>query len=107
MRVMEFLNHNGSSPFANWFDDLDSQAAAKVAVAVTRMEQGNLSNVKGLGGGLFEYRLAFGPGYRIYLGKDGNTIVVLLGGGTKRRQQSDIDTARLHWAEYKHRKKEH
>ena len=104
---MEFLNHNGSSPFANWFDDLDSQAAAKVAVAVTRMEQGNLSNVKGLGGGLFEYRLAFGPGYRIYLGKDGNTIVVLLGGGTKRRQQSDIDTARLHWAEYKHRKKEH
>jgi len=106
VKVIEFLDHNGASPFGDWFNGLDAQAAARVAVAIVRMEEGNLSNVKGIGSGLFEYRLAFGPGYRIYLGKDGNTIVVLLGGGTKRRQQRDIDTARLRWKDYKRRKKE-
>lgn len=81
-------------------------AAAKVAMALTRMEHGNLSSVKGVGGGVFEYRINFGPGYRIYFGKDGQKIVILLGGGTKRRQQRDIDAALLCWADYKHRKKQ-
>jgi putative addiction module killer protein len=62
--------------------------------------------VKGVGNGVLEYRVDFGPGYRIYFGKDGEHIVVLLIGGTKRRQQRDIETARAHWADYKRRKKE-
>lgn len=70
------------------------------------MGQGNLSNVKGVGGGALEYRIDFGPGYRIYLGRDGDAIVILLGGGTKQRQQIDIAATQERWADYKRRKKE-
>ncbi|MCY4136980.1 MAG: hypothetical protein OXF56_01780 [Rhodobacteraceae bacterium] len=70
------------------------------------MEQGNFSNVKGVGAGILEYRIDFGPGYRSYFGKDGATLVVLLGGGTKARQQRDIVAARNCWQEYKWRKRQ-
>jgi putative addiction module killer protein len=68
------------------------------------MGQGNFSNVEGVGSGVFEYRIDFGPGYRVYFGKDGETLVVLLGGSTKKRQQRAIEAARESWKEYKHRK---
>ncbi|MBK3404020.1 type II toxin-antitoxin system RelE/ParE family toxin [Methylorubrum populi] len=108
MEIREFLDGRGGSPFASWFDDLDAQAATKVTVALTRMERGNLSNVKGVGGGVQEYRIDWGPGYRLYFGQDGDTLIILLCGGTKRRQQDDIAEAQAqaHWAEYKQRKKE-
>jgi len=61
--------------------------------------------VKGVGAGVFESRIDFGPGYRIYFGKDGGELVILLGGGTKKRQQSDIETAHARWHDYKRRKK--
>jgi putative addiction module killer protein len=64
-----------------WFDHLKAEAAAKVSVALTRLESGNFSNVKGVGGGVYEYRIDFGPGYRIYLGKDGDQLVILLTDG--------------------------
>jgi putative addiction module killer protein len=67
MDVLQYLTSKGESPFGAWFDDLDAQAAAKITIAVTRIGQGNLSNVKGVGSGVFEYRLNFGPGYRIYM----------------------------------------
>lgn len=70
------------------------------------MEQGNFSNVKGLGGGVVEFRIHFGPGYRVYFGKDGDRLVILLGGGTKKRQQADIETARTYWQDYERRKKQ-
>ena len=69
-----------------------------------RLELGNFSNVKGVGAGVFEYRIAFGPGYRVYFGKDGDALVILLGGGTKKRQDRDIATAQLRWKDYKKRK---
>ena len=69
-------------------------------------ELGNFSNVKGVGGGVFEYRIDFGPGYRVYFGKDGDAVVILLGGGTKKRQDRDIATAHDRWADYKKRKTE-
>ena len=75
-------------------------------MAITRMAQGNLSNTKGVGGGLQEYRIDFGPGYRIYFGRDGERLVILLGGGTKRRQSDDIRNAQALWADYRQRKKE-
>lgn len=68
MEIREFLDSRGGSPFAIWFDDLDAQAAAKVTAALTRMERGNLSNAKGVGGGVQEYRIDWGPGYRVYFG---------------------------------------
>ena len=67
---------------------------------------GNLSGIKGVGGGVFEHRIDFGPGYRIYFGKDGDALVILLGGGTKRRQRQDVETARGRWRDYKRRKRQ-
>lgn len=69
------------------------------------MEKDNFSQVKGVGAGVFECRIDFGPGYRIYFGKDGERLVILLGGGTKKRQQRDIQAARECWADYKARRK--
>lgn len=102
--VREYLDVTGRSPYAHWFNRLDSIAAAKVATALIRMQRGNLSNAKGVGGGVFEYRINFGPGYRIYFGRIGDLLIVLLGGGTKRRQQEDIKAARGFWREYKQRR---
>src|SRR5438270_1597869 len=103
--VREYLDARGRSPFAAWFDALNSTAAAKVATAVTRVGLGNFSKVKGVGSGVFEYTIDFGPGYRIYFGKDGESLVILIGGGTKKRQQEDIAAAIECWAAYKRRKK--
>jgi putative addiction module killer protein len=69
-----------------------------------RISAGNFSNVEGVGSGVFEYKLDFGPGYRIYFGKDGQELVILLGGGSKKRQQRDINTALARWQDYKRRK---
>ena len=86
-----------------WFDGLKAQAAAKVSVALARLELGNTSNIKWLSG-LGEYRIDWGPGYRIYLVQDGDDLIVLLGGGTKARQQRDIEIARQLLKEYKFRR---
>ena len=69
------------------------------------MEHGNFSNVKGVGAGVLECRIDFGPGYRVYFGKEGDVMIILLGGGTKKRQQRDIAAARRLWQEYRRRKR--
>jgi putative addiction module killer protein len=102
--VREYLDRQGRSPYKTWFDRLNAQAAAKVATAVTRLALGNMSNVKGVGSAVFELRIDFGPGYRVYFGKDGECLIILLGGGTKRRQQRDINAAIANWEDYKRRK---
>ena len=104
--VREYLDAKGISPYAKWFDRLNATAAVKVATAVHRMEQGNFSNVKGVGAGVYEYRIDFGPGYRIYFGKDGDRVVILLAGGAKKRQDADVTTAKAHWRDYKRRKRQ-
>jgi putative addiction module killer protein len=91
--VKQYIGLDGKSPFGQWLDDLDDPAAARVLTAMTRIEQGNFSNVKGVGGGVFESRIDFGPGLRVYFGKDGPAIVIVLGGGTKKRQARDIADA--------------
>lgn len=102
-KVVEYLRQ-GVSPFGSWFAGLDARAAAKVATALYRLEQGNFSNVKAVGKGVSEYRLEFGPGYRIYFGQEGSMVVILLGGGSKKTQRKDIKTAQALWAEYKSKK---
>jgi len=72
--------------------------------ALYRLGQGNFSNAKGVGGGVFEYRIDFGPGYRVYFGKDGAAFVILLGGSTKKRQSLAIAAAAGAWTDYKRRK---
>ena len=99
-KVVEYIR-KGSSPFGVWFSVLDGQAAAKVTVALYRLEQGNFSNSKSVGKGVAEYKIDFGPGYRIYFGQDGDELVILLGGGSKKTQPKDIKTAQMLWMEYK------
>jgi putative addiction module killer protein len=105
LEIRYYLARDGRSPFEGWFASLDPTARAKVTVAIARLEQGNLSNAKGIGEGVLEYRINFGPGYRVYFGRDGGTLVILLTGGTKRRQQRDISAAIEMWADYRQRKR--
>jgi len=102
-QIRELLLADGASPYADWFNSLSADVAAKVATANLRMQQGNLSNVEWFRG-IGEYKIDFGPGWRIYLAKDGFQIIVLLGGGSKRGQQKDIDRAVDLWNDYKRRK---
>lgn len=104
MQVQEYIREDGSSPYQKWFDSLDAIAAAKVTVAKSRLELGNTSSIKWFDG-IGEYRIDWGPGYRIYLAQDGKQLIVLFGGGTKKSQQSDINQARELYQEYKKRKK--
>ena len=104
IRVEEYIREDASNPYKQWFDGLTAQAAAKVTVAKLRMELGNTSSIKWFDG-MGECVIDWGRGYRIYLAKDGDTLIVLFGGGTKRGQQRDIDKAKALLAEYKTRKK--
>jgi putative addiction module killer protein len=105
LELRYYLAGNQESPFEIWFDDLDEAAAAKVTVALERLRQGNTSNAKGVGDGVLEYRINWGPGYRVYFGRDGETLVILLTGGTKKRQGRDIAQAKEFWTDYKRRRK--
>ena len=91
LELRYYLTGDGQSPFESWFSDLDAAAAAKVSVALVRLGQGNTSNAKSVGEGVLEYRIDWGPGYRVYFGRDGEVLVILLTGGTKKRQQRDIE----------------
>jgi putative addiction module killer protein len=104
LEIRHYVAGSGKQPFAEWFVDLEPVARAKVTRAIARMEQGNLSNEKPVGAGVLECRIDFGPGYRVYFGRDGETLVILLTGGTKKRQQGDIDAAHAYWQDYKQRK---
>lgn len=106
IEVRQYIDRLGRNPFERWFEGLDDYAQARITVALDRVERGNFSAAKGVGAGVFELRLDFGPGYRVYFGKDGETLVILLGGGTKKRQQADIEEAQALWHEYKKRKRE-
>ena len=99
-------NEAGKSPFAEWFNELDSVTAARVDRYIRRLESGNLGAAKVVGEGVSEQRLDFGPGYRVYFGRDGKTLIVLLGGGSKRRQGADIAAAIARWKRYQQAKKE-
>ena len=103
--MRHYLSSEGRSPFEDWFNDLDAAAAAKVSVALVRLGLGNVSNARSVGEGVLEYRIDWGPGYRIYFGRDGDTLVILLTGGTKKRQQRDIERPKEFWTDYKWRRK--
>jgi putative addiction module killer protein len=96
----EYLDANGKSPFAKWFDDLDAIAAAKVRVHMTRVELGNYSNVEPIGEGLSEIKIDFGPGYRVYFRSEIGFLLLLLGGSSKKGQQKAINAAKTAWKLY-------
>ncbi|MCY4047499.1 MAG: type II toxin-antitoxin system RelE/ParE family toxin [Candidatus Dadabacteria bacterium] len=104
--VVGYKKKDGKSPFSDWLSKIDDNAARKVQRGISNMRQGNFSNAESVGQGVSEYKIHFGPGYRIYFGMDGENLVILLGGGTKKRQGRDIEMAKGLWREYKSRKKE-
>jgi len=104
--VREYLFEDGRSPFAIWFDSLEPRAAAKVAVAKTKVANGQTGNLEPVGEGVFEYKIDYGPGYRVYMAYDGPRLVILFGGGDKATQGTDIRTAKELWKEYRRRKAE-
>lgn len=106
IEVVQYETAEGDCPFADWFDHLDPQAAVKIRAAIARMEAGNFGDVKPVGEGVFERRIDWGPGYRIYFGREGTVLIVLLAGGSKKRQRVGIEEARRLWASYRRRRKE-
>lgn len=106
IEIREYVDLQGRSPFDRWFQKIDYATQARIAVSLDRLERGNFSAAKSVRAGVSELRLDFGPGYRIYFGKDGERLVILLGGGTKKRQQQDIATAHALWQQYRKRKRE-
>jgi putative addiction module killer protein len=101
-RIVIYEHKRGKSPFLEWLLDLrDIKARAMIRARINRLELGNFGDCKSVGGGVLELRIAFGPGYRVYLGRDGSTIVVLLCGGDKGSQSKDVSKAKTLWKEYK------
>ena len=105
VEIRAYATEEGKSPYRKWFRGLNAAAAVKVTTALERLEDGNFSNVKAVGSGVSEYKIDFGPGYRIYFAMDGQMLVILLCGGTKKRQQNDIEAAKAFWSDYKKRKR--
>jgi putative addiction module killer protein len=100
-RIKKLELQNGLVPFDEWFDSLrDKKTQAAVDARLTRVRAGNFGDCKSMGGGVFELRISFGPGLRVYYGLHGQQVVVLLGGGDKRSQSRDIRRAQQLWQQF-------
>lgn len=100
LTVREYLTPDGTNPFRDWLVRLDTQPRARIQARVLRFSTGNLGDHKHVGAGLWEARVMFGPGYRIYFGKDGRDLILLLLGGDKSSQSRDISRAQQFWKDY-------
>ncbi len=102
--VVVFRSRDGRVPFEEWLNALDDQqAVARILARLARVRLGNLGDCKPVGEGVSELRVGYGPGYRVYFGQQGQTLVVLLCGGDKRTQDRDIRLAKQYWREFKQR----
>jgi putative addiction module killer protein len=106
IEIRQYVDRLGRTPFLKWLDALSDEAQARVTIALERLELGNLSSIKPVGEGVQELRINFGPGYRVYFGWDGDQLVILPAGGSKKRQQADIERVKSLWQEFKMRKQE-
>lgn len=98
--VREYLDAHGRSPFRDWLNTLDTATSARIQARILRFENGNLGDYKHVGGGVYEARMHFGPGYRVYFGKAGRDLVLLLLGGDKGSQRKDVNRAQQLWRGY-------
>jgi putative addiction module killer protein len=101
MKVTEYIDENNSSPYRQWLDQLDKIARARIQARVFRFEGGNLGDYKSVGKGVFEARVFFGPGYRIYFGIEGQKLLLLLVGGDKSTQRKDLTKAQGFWDNFR------
>lgn len=105
--IREYLAPAGKCPFRNWLISLkDVKARARIRARINRIRLGNFGDCKSVGSGVSEFRIDYGPGYRVYFGRVGEKIVLLLCGGTKRDKGKDINLAKEYWYDYKKRKNE-
>lgn len=101
IELLEYLTKNGRNSFRKWLEGLkDRQARARIRVRLNRIRLGNFGDCKSVGGGVSELRISYGPGYRVYFGRKGNKVVILLSGGDKRTQSKDITLAQRYWDDY-------
>ncbi len=98
--VREYLTREDESPYRDWLSSLDKTVRARIQARVMRFENGNLGDAKPLVDGVWEARLMFGAGYRVYFALDGRTVLLLLLGGDKRTQAKDIRQAQQYWDDY-------
>lgn len=104
IEIRQYLTADGRAPFAEWMGTLrDRQAQARIVTRIDRLQAGLRGDWKTVGAGVFELRIDSGPGYRVYCGQDGETLVLLLCAGDKRSQADDIETAHAYWKDYKTR----
>lgn len=100
VKVREYVTADGRNPFREWLATLDRGVRARVQARVLRFETGNLGDCKSVGSGVFEARLMFGAGYRIYFGQEANSLVLLLAGGAKASQAPDVRRAQGFWRDH-------
>lgn len=102
--INEYTDEKGKSPYAEWLRSLrDARAKAKIIMQVDKMELGLFGDVEPIGDGLSELRIHYGPGYRVYYGKEGQQVYLLLCGGDKSTQPKDIKKAKAYWQDHKRR----
>jgi len=104
MEIREYASRDDKTPFTDWLKKLrDRKACQKIHIQIDRLRLGNAGDYKSLGDGIYELRIHYGPGYRIYYGKEGNKIILLLCGGNKASQRQDVNLAKQYWADYRRR----
>jgi putative addiction module killer protein len=100
--ILLYTDRNGQCPYREWTSCVrDESVLARIRSRLARVRSGNLGDFKALGDGVFELRLSFGPGYRIYFGQHGRTLIILLCGGDKASQRRDIMKAKIYWRDYR------
>lgn len=104
LTIREYISPQGKKPFRDWLKNLDIAVQARIQARVLRFESGNLGDHKTVGGGVWEARLDFGPGYRLYFGKKGAAVILLLAGGDKTSQSKDIAAAKRYWDDFREAK---
>ena len=105
IEVHEYLTPDGKAPFSEWLNGLrDRKARARIMTRLNRVRLGNFGDCRPLGDSVFELRMMFGPGYRVYFGREDGRVVLLLCGGDKRTQRKDLIKARAAWMDYRRKR---
>ncbi len=106
MKLIIYTTSTDKSPFVDWLEDLDETTRSIIKTRLNRVRSGNLGDIEPIKGckGLFELRIDYGKGYRIYVGKKGQEIIIILFGGDKGSQTRDIEKAKRYWLEYRNLK---
>ena len=105
IKVVRYIASDGFDDFGTWLQKQTPETRARIQTRIDRIELGNFGDHKSVGAGVFELRVHHGPGFRVYCGRDGEMLVILLAGGTKKRQARDVERATASWRAYRQEKR--